>query len=255
MQPVFLRTWWTAPSYVVVKTQFFSWPVSSRTRDSAAPDERHQIDEWSDYVEMFIEQVNKSRFGVILCDCSYQSTTIRRLCFSIHLINIKHQRLRITLPHLPILPLQTNPHNPHRRDRDRGKRNSRHPRLQEPRIIAARPQIRRINTAHIAQAIAKRQSNGFLLRCLAERRRSPAKHDIVDAETERDEDEDCDEARGHVGGHGGDDEADDNEGFADGDVPCALVVAAGSVGHGDCHGGCEQVWRACEREGDGGAVA
>ncbi|KAJ8110009.1 hypothetical protein OPT61_g7033 [Boeremia exigua] len=140
-------------------------------------------------------------------------------------------------------------------DRNRRERDTSHPRLQEPRVIRAGPQIRRVNTGHVAERVAQRERDGLLLGRLAQRHADPAQHDVVDAEGEGDEDEDGDEAGGDVGGDGGDDEADDDDALADCDVPGTLVVAAGGVTHDDSHGGGEQVGRAGEGEGGGGVVA
>ena len=150
--------------------------------------------------------------------------------------------------------LQTNPHNPRRQHRNHRERDARHPRLQEPRVVRAGPQVGRINTTHIAQRVAQRQRDRLLFWRLPQSGGCPAEHDVVDTEGEGDEDEDGDEARGDVCCHCGDDEADDDDAFAHGDVPGALVVAARSVRHDDGHGGGEEVRRTRQRERSCGVV-
>lgn len=82
------------------------------------------------------------------------------------LINVENHSLRILPPHILIPMLQTNPHNPRRQHRNDRKRDARHPRLQEPRVVRAGPQIGRINTTHIAQGVAQRQRDCLLFWCL-----------------------------------------------------------------------------------------
>lgn len=171
------------------------------------------------------------------------------------LVNVEDHRLWVVLPHLLIPVLQTNPHNPNRHDGNTRETDARHPRLQEPRVICARPQVRRVYTRHVTERVTQRESHSLLLRRLAERNACPAKHDVINAEGKGDEDENGNEARGNVGGDRGDDEADDDDALADGDVPSTLVVASGCVAHNDGHGGGKEIGGACECERGGCVVA
>lgn len=171
------------------------------------------------------------------------------------LVYVENHRLGIGLPHLLVLMLQTDPHKPDRGNRHERKRDTRHPCLQEARVIRTRPQIWSVDTTHVTQRITQRERDGFLFWCLTKSCTSPAEHDVVDAEGKRDEDEYCDEACGNVGGDSRNDEADNDDGLADGDVPCALIVASRGVRHDYCHCCSQEVRRTCECKGDRSAVA
>lgn len=72
---------------------------------------------------------------------------------------------------------------------------------------------------------------------------------------EADEEEDADHAGGDVEGGDGQDEADDDDGLARGDVPCPLVEVAGTVRHDDGHDGGEEVRGEGQDQGDDRVVA
>lgn len=152
------------------------------------------------------------------------------------LVHIEYSGLRGCLPQLLVAVDQAEPHDPDREHRHGRETDTRHPRLQEPGVIGRWPQIRRVYTGQISQRVTQRQRHSLLLGRLAESYTSPTQHDVVDTERKGNEDEDSDETGGDVCCDGRDDEADDDDAFADGDVPGTLVVASGCVRHDDGHG-------------------
>ena len=90
---------------------------------------------------------------------------------------------------------------------------------------------------------------------LTQRRRRPAYNDRVDRVRAHGEDEARHVAARSVERAGCDDEADDRDEQADGDVPCALVHSSGAPAREDAGDASEDEGRAGQDEGDGAVEA
>lgn len=152
------------------------------------------------------------------------------------------------LANLLVNPLEPEAHNPgSSRGRD-GESGGRAESDGVARRVGVHPQVRCPDERSVGDGVDDRERGRFLFFRLATSGRDPAENDGIDGVGTDGENNHGEVLGACVQGSEGKDEAEDGDGFRDGDVPCALVEATRRPRPGDRNEASDEVGRASEGE-------